>query len=411
MRQSLTRPYGCAVPSNDESAPPTPPVGVALFAWVKQELLESIARGEFSRDEPFITQREIVERFGVSTTTAIRALNELVADGIVVRRRGRGTFVAERPPAARVASNAARTGGRVITFVSPGSGGAHGAELLTGLAAACAEHGSRLVVEHTDSAADEKPVLSRLAGGGTHGVVLFAHDRSTATGPLAQLQERGVAVVLVDRYLPGHPTDAVLFDDLSVGYEVTAAMLDRGHPAPLMLWSEADVTSVRDRLAGHRRALRDHGSPELPERFVLRPYDQLEEQTRRRRLHELLAATPRATAMICGNAPTLALAVSDLLAMETSFPGSLELATMDQFLPYEVSPLAVVSARLPTRQMGRQAAQLLHERLDGADGPLRHVVLPAPVQVADRGQNTLGVIGVQVGRRPDRDAALGANTA
>jgi GntR family transcriptional regulator of arabinose operon len=402
MRQFLVRDrYGYAVLS-DESAPPTPPTGVALFAWVKQELLESIARGEFSRDEPFITQREIVERFGVSTTTAIRALNELVTDGIVVRRRGRGTFVAERPSAARRVPDAARPGDRVITFVSPGSGGAHGAELLTGLAAECAEHGSRLVVEHTDSAADETPVLSRLAEGGTHGVVLFTHDRSTAAGALAQLEERGVAVVLVDRYLPGHPTDAVLFDDLSVGYEVTAAMLERGHTAPLMLWSEADATSVRDRLAGHRRALRDHGSAELPERFVLRPYDHQEEQTRRRRLQELLAAAPQATSIICGNAPTLALAVSDLLAMETSFPGSLELAAMDQFLPHEasplaISPLAVVSARLPTRQMGQQAARLLHERLDGADGPLRHVVLPAPVQVADRGQNTLGVIGVQVG--------------
>jgi DNA-binding LacI/PurR family transcriptional regulator len=375
---------------------PTPPAGVALFAWVKQELLESIARGEFSRDEPFITQREIVDRFGVSTTTAIRALNELVADGVVVRRRGRGTFVAERPPAAPAEPSPPAGGQRVITYVSPGSGGAHGAELLAGLAAECAERGSRLVVEHTSSAADEGPVLSRLADGGTHGVVLFTHDASAAAGPLARLQERGVAVVLVDRYLPGHPTDAVLFDDLTVGYEVTAAMLDRGHPAPVMLWSEADATSVRDRLAGHRRALRDRGSAELPERFLLRPYDQQDEQARRRQLHELLAAPPRATALICGNAPTLALAVSDLLAMEAGFPGSLELATMDQFLPYEVSPLAVVSARLPTRQMGQQAARLVHERLDGADGPLRHVVLPAPVQVADRGQNTLGVIGAQV---------------
>jgi GntR family transcriptional regulator of arabinose operon len=380
---------------SDESALPTPPAGVALFAWVKQELLDSIARGEFSRDEPFITQREIVERFGVSTTTAIRALNELVADGIVVRRRGRGTFVAE-PPASPAEPIRPPTGLRVITYVSPSFGGAHGAELQAGLAAECAEHGSRLVVEHTDSAADEMAVLSRLADGGTHGVVLFAHDRSTAAGPVAQLQERGVAVVLVDRYLPGYPTDAVLFDDLSVGYEVTAAMLDRGHPAPVMLWSEADATSVRDRLAGHRQALRDHGSPELPERFILRPYDQQEDQARRRLLHELLAATPRATAIICGNAPTLALAVSDLLAMETSFPGSLELATMDQFLPHEVSPLAVVSARLPTRQMGQRAARLLHERLDGAADPLRHIVLPAPVQVADRGQNTLGVVGAQV---------------
>src|ERR687890_2338154 len=86
-----------------------PPSGVALFAWVKQELLDAISRGEFSPDEPFITQREIVERFGVSTTTAVRALNDLVADGLVVRRRGRGTFVAEPPPVESVTVAADRT--------------------------------------------------------------------------------------------------------------------------------------------------------------------------------------------------------------------------------------------------------------------------------------------------------------
>jgi DNA-binding GntR family transcriptional regulator len=72
-----------------------------LFAWVKQELLDSIVRGEFSPDEPFVTQREIVERFGVSTTTAVRALNELVADGVVVRRRGRAPSSPNAPPSAR----------------------------------------------------------------------------------------------------------------------------------------------------------------------------------------------------------------------------------------------------------------------------------------------------------------------
>src|ERR1700754_188497 len=118
---------------------PQPAPGVALFAWVKQQLLASIARGEFSPDEPFVTQREIVERFGVSTTTAIRALNELVADGIVVRKRGKGTFVAEQPQAAPTAPSTAHVGDRVITFVSPGSGGAHSAELLAGLAAECAD--------------------------------------------------------------------------------------------------------------------------------------------------------------------------------------------------------------------------------------------------------------------------------
>ncbi|MBD0420224.1 GntR family transcriptional regulator [Streptomyces sp. TRM S81-3] len=54
-----------------------------------------IARGEYRPDAPFTTRREICERFEVSMGTAVRVLNELVQEGVLVRRRGRGTFVAE----------------------------------------------------------------------------------------------------------------------------------------------------------------------------------------------------------------------------------------------------------------------------------------------------------------------------
>lgn len=373
---------------------PKPPEGVALFAWVKQELLDSITRGEFTPDAPFITQREIVERFGVSTTTAIRALGDLVADGIVVRRRGRGTFVSERPPAAVVPRVAVAPGQQPgIAYVSPGACGVHETDLLSGLSSESAALGYRLAMEATTSVPHEEEVLRRLVSSGTQGVVLFPRDRSTAAGAVDELQRHGIAVVVVDRYLPDLPTDAVLFDDFAIGYEVTTAMLDRGHRAPAALWSETDVTSVRDRLSGHYRALRDRGLPELPERSALRAYDPDSPETRRERLRAFLESPEQLTAIICGNAPTLALAVSDLLAMQTGFPGSVELASMDQSLPYDVSPLAVVSARLPTRAMGEEAARMVHERVTGSGAPLRHVVLRATVQVADRGSNTLGVIG------------------
>jgi GntR family transcriptional regulator, arabinose operon transcriptional repressor len=364
-----------------------PPPGVALFEWVKQELIASIGRGEFSPDEPFTTQREIVERYRVSSTTAVRALNELVAGGLVVRRRGRGTFVAERtlPPVV--------PGRRLMTFVSPGGGSVHESELLSGMAEESAALGYRLAIEHTHDVAREESLLRRIAAGGSQGVMLFPHDQSTAAGAVDELQRRGVAVVVVDRYFPDLPTDAVIFDDFAFGYEVTSAMLDRGHRFPAMLWSESDVTSVRDRLSGHYRALHDRGLPELPERSALRRYDPLDPATRRQRLRSMLESPQRLTAVICGNAPTLELAVSDLLAMEAGFPGAVELAAMDQFLTHDMSPLAVVSARLPAREMGRQAARLTHERIDEGRAPRRHVVLRATVHVADRGQNTLAVVG------------------
>jgi GntR family transcriptional regulator of arabinose operon len=367
-----------------------PPSGVALFAWVKQELLDSIGRGEFSPDEPFITQREIVERFGVSTTTAVRALNELVADGVVVRRRGRGTFVAERATARR----GAPPGTPVLAYVSPDRrAGMHDAELLAGLSVETAALGYQLTVAHTRSRAHEEQVLRAVAAGWAQAVVLFAHDRSTAAGVVEELRRDGVVTVLVDRYLPGLPTDAVLFDDFAVGYDVTAAMIDRGHRSMGVLWSETDVTSVRDRLAGHRRALRDRGLPELPERTALRPFAHLDAPARQHRLQALLGSGEPPSALLFGNAPTLAIAVSDLLAMDIDVPGSMELASMDQSIPDAVSPLSVVSARLPTREMGRRAARLVHERLEGAGEPARHVVLRAEVQVAAPGRNTLVISG------------------
>jgi DNA-binding LacI/PurR family transcriptional regulator len=381
-----------------ETGPPHGPLepapGVALFAWVKQELLDSIARGEFTPDQPFITQREIVERFGVSTTTAVRALNELVADGVVVRRRGRGTFVAERAPARRPAVS----GTPVVAYVSPDRRmGQHDAEVLAGLSGETAALGYQLQVAHTRSTSHEEEVLRTVAAGGAQAVVLFAHDRSTAAGVVDELRRDGVVVILVDRYFPGLPTDAVLFDDFAVGYGVTAAMIDRGHKAMGLLWSETEVTSVRDRLAGHRRALHDRGLPELPDRSALRAFTRLDAAARQRRLRALLGSGEPLSALLFGNAPTLALAVSDLLAMDVDFPGSMELASMDQSIPDAVSPLSVVSARLPTREMGRRAARLAHERLEGSTEPARHVVLAAEVQVVAPGRNTLVVSATSPG--------------
>jgi DNA-binding LacI/PurR family transcriptional regulator len=361
---------------------------VALFAWVKRELLGSIARGEFSVDQPFITQREIVERFGVSTTTAIRALNELVAEGVVVRRRGRGTFVAQRPPPVRSGATE-----RLLTYIGPDSSSAHESKLLAGLAAESAELGYRLTIEHTRGVEHEEQVLRRMAGTGTAGAVLFPREGSTAGPAVEELRRAGVAVAVVDRYFPGLPTDAVVFDDFSVGYDVTCAVLDRGHRNVLVLWSEVEVTSVRDRLAGHQRALRERGLAELPERSALRTYSHLDAGPRRQRLRALLDVADPFTALICGNGNTLALAVTDLLALEAGFPGQVELASMDQAIPDEVSPLTVVSAQLPAREMGRTAARMLHERIAGSTEPLRHAVLTASVQVAGRGQNTLAVVG------------------
>lgn len=59
------------------------------YQRIKDELRAEVARDEYEA-APFITQNQLRERFQVSSTTAVRALNDLVAEGLLVRRRGQG---------------------------------------------------------------------------------------------------------------------------------------------------------------------------------------------------------------------------------------------------------------------------------------------------------------------------------
>jgi GntR family transcriptional regulator len=60
---------------------------------LKQRLLEKIELGEWKPDDLIPSELELQEQFGLSRTTVRQALSDLVHEGLLVRERGRGTFV------------------------------------------------------------------------------------------------------------------------------------------------------------------------------------------------------------------------------------------------------------------------------------------------------------------------------
>lgn len=67
-----------------------------LHFQLKQHLLEKLESGEWRPNDLIPSEQELQEQFGLSRTTVRQALSDLVHDGLLVRERGRGTFVA--PP-------------------------------------------------------------------------------------------------------------------------------------------------------------------------------------------------------------------------------------------------------------------------------------------------------------------------
>ncbi|MCI1894205.1 MAG: GntR family transcriptional regulator [Lactobacillus sp.] len=63
------------------------------YQLIKQEIVKAIEDGTFKPGMRIYSEGELRTKYGVSNTTAVRALNELVSEGYLVRRQGDGTFV------------------------------------------------------------------------------------------------------------------------------------------------------------------------------------------------------------------------------------------------------------------------------------------------------------------------------
>lgn len=68
--------------------------GMPLYRLVKRSLLQAIESGQCRPGEALASETELAQSFGVSIGTVRRAVDDLVAEHILVRRQGRGTFVA-----------------------------------------------------------------------------------------------------------------------------------------------------------------------------------------------------------------------------------------------------------------------------------------------------------------------------
>jgi LacI family transcriptional regulator len=345
-----------------------------LYQQVKRDLVAAIESGEFSSDVPFVTQRKICEQFGVSHATAVRALSDLVAEGYVTRRRGRGTFVAPQRPAGGSGDGSVAC---VLQFQGP-----HVSGLIAGIESVCAQRGYRLYLTHCegDTEREERALLAALEHG-VSGIIAYPAQGLPAGQAYTQVQRGGIPLVLVDRYRPDIATDAVLADNLGAGRDLTEELIACGHTVIATLWDETEVTSARDRLAGHLEALRRHGVAERPDLTVLRPYLSLPPDARRARLSELLHGPQPPTVLLCANGYVLASAAQDLVALGLDIPGDVDLAGMDDAGPFDLLPLTVASVSLPSRAMGERAMRLLHQRVvsRGSGACPERIVLPVTV--------------------------------
>ena len=73
---------------------PSAALALPLYKEAKRQMMDALSRGEWKPGEAIPAERRLSQRYGISIGTVRTAIDALVAENILIRHQGRGTFVA-----------------------------------------------------------------------------------------------------------------------------------------------------------------------------------------------------------------------------------------------------------------------------------------------------------------------------
>jgi GntR family transcriptional regulator, arabinose operon transcriptional repressor len=322
------------------------------------------------------TEQEIAAANTVSLTTVRRAMEILAEEGLVIRRQGSGTYVAEQP--ARRQPGTAAVGVVVpdTTMYFP--------RVLEGIEETLTKAGVRLmlVCSRYDAGADERAVAS-LVDAGVAGLLLVPTliEHSDPVAYVARLNRVGVPVVLVERALdPSGPSDAseyVRTDHEAGGYQAVAHLAGLGHRRLGLVLRGGSPTSKPVEV-GFLRATAELGVEVAVEIAV--PRTSWQPGQADPVLRALVDSG--ATGVVCLGDREATMLVSAARRAGVGVPDQLAIVAYDDDIA-DLAEVPLTAVSPPKYHLGRLAAQVLLRRLAEPELPPHQVRLRPSIVVRD----------------------------
>lgn len=175
-----------------------------------------------------------------------------------------------------------------------------------------------------------------------------------------ELEQEQYPLVFVDRTMEGIQAETVLLDNVESSRRLTSHLVERGHERIAMITGPLTISSRRERLAGYRQGLVQHGIPERPEWVAA-----VDVTAVRTSLAAMLSLPQPPTALIAGNDRVLMEVLAYLREEGIAIPEALAVTVFDDvsFAHIYSPPLTVIAQ--PALEMGKRAAELLMQRIEG----------------------------------------------
>jgi DNA-binding LacI/PurR family transcriptional regulator len=347
------------------------------YLEIVESLRKAIEAGRYRNGARLPSEAELVRRFGVSRMTAVKAMQQLQQEGLLVRRIGSGTYAAEN-----------NTGRRhVFGLLIPDLGQTEIFEpICKGMSASPNSAGHSLSWGHAagDSAArsatpesDAENLCHEYIDQRVSGVFFapleFSPSRDQVNRRvLKALDAAHIPVVLLDRCVLDYPArsdyDLVGLDNRRAGYVMADHLIRQGAKSLGFLALEGSAETIDDRIAGCREAMYAHGMTLDPGRILRAdPTDA--------GILSAFLGEHGIDALLCGNDLTAAHAMRTLLGLGLRIPEDIRIAGIDDVRYAGLLPVPLTTIHQPSRDIGAAAIAAMQDRISNPLLPARSILL------------------------------------
>lgn len=312
-----------------------------------------------------VTLKDIARHTGLSVATVSLVLNNKV-HRLSTETKEKVLKAAKelryRPNQLAVGLVTRRT--RTIGLVIPDVTNMFFAVIAKGAQICCQKRGYHMILCNTNDSPDKDlEAVEVLMDRGVDGVLMtISSAGSKARECLETLERMEKPLVLIDRVLPETGASAVLSDNELGGYIATRHLLELGHRRIGCISAPMALTSSKMRVFGYIRALQEYAVAFDPALMEEAPFQLVSDFALVRRLLDA-----GATAIFAYN-DLMAYGVYKL-AVEAGLriPQDFSLVGYDNLFFSELLEVPLTTVSQPVLEMGEAAANLLVDRIEGAD--------------------------------------------
>ncbi len=341
--------------------------GRPLYELVRDAVRDAVERGVFDPGERIPSTKALSDTLEVSLVTVHRALQELVAAGVLRRGQGRGTFVHEAYAQPSHRTSTMRVG--IVFHTEASLADSYHGQIMEGVRRGAEEIGADIVLlRYGEDWRNEcqgylyvNPYKAQL-------------DHSPRFGRRSAVNEGTRQPTMVVGARTEVPTVGCLdTDNIALAESAVQHLFDLGHRRIAFVGGQADLTNNIDRLAGYRQACRRLGmpTPACPE--LSAPGWQLDEP-----------GLARAVAMLTApDAPTAVFAAGYYFALNMytaanraglTIPGDVSIVGVDDPpSAVHLSP-ALTTMRQPLVEVGKAAIRELLSQVKTSNPPARRTL-------------------------------------